>query len=133
MSSDSSGASQALADFLAGRAKAERVVAEVADACYRRGARRESAREALRPVLDVIERAAPGVVELARTEGGAGFDIRLAERPFPKQYEAELRQAAATALAGMGGSGGLGTASGGEPGLLARMLRAVRRLFSAST
>jgi hypothetical protein len=126
-------ARRALADFLAGRAKAERVVAAVADACYRRGARREAAREALRPVLDVIERAAPGVVDLARIEGGAGFAIRLAERPFPKQYEAELRQAAATALAGMGGSGGLGTASGGEPGLLARMLRAVRRLFSAST
>jgi hypothetical protein len=133
MSSDSSGASQALADFLAGRTKAERVVAEVADACYRRGARRESAREALRPVLDVIERAAPGVVELARTEGGAGFDIRLAERPFPKQYEAELRQAAAAALVAMGGSGGLETAPGGEPGLWGRMLRAVRRLFSAST
>lgn len=109
------------------------MVAVVADACYRRGARRESAREALRPVLDVIERAAPGVVELARIEGGAGFAIRLAERPFPKQYEAELRQAAAAALAGMGGGGELETAPGGEPGLWGRMLRVVRRLFSAST
>lgn len=132
MSSDSSGASQALADFLAGRAKAEQVVAAVAEACYRRGARQESARATLRPVLEVIERAAPGVVELARTEGGAGFDIRLAERPFPKQYEAELRQAAAAALAGMGGNRGLETAPG-ESGLWGRVLRAVRRLFSAPT
>ena len=132
MSSDSSDASQALADFLAGRAKAERVVAAVAEACYRRGARQESARTALRPVLDVIERAAPGVVELARTEGGAGFDIRLAERPFPKQYEAELRQAAAAVLAGMEDSGGSVPALG-EPGLWGRMIRAVRRLLNAST
>jgi hypothetical protein len=131
MSSDV--ARQALADFLEGRAKAERVVAAVAEACYRSGARRDSVREGLRPVLDVIERAAPGVVALARTEGGAGFDIRLAERPFPKQYEAELRQAAAAALAGMGGRGSVETAPGGAPGLLGRMLRAVRRLFSAST
>lgn len=132
MSSDV--ARQALAEFLAGRAKAERVVATVAEAYYRSGARRDSGREALRPVLDVIERAAPGVVALGRTEGGAGFDIRLAERPFPKQYEAELRQAAAAALAGMGGRG-VETEPGGEPGrgLLGRMLRAVRRLFSAST
>jgi hypothetical protein len=131
MSSDV--ARQALAEFLAGRAKAERVVAAVAEACYRSGARRDSGREALRPVLDVIERAAPGVVALARTEGGAGFDIRLAERPFPKQYEAELRQAAAAALADMGEHGRVETAPAGEPGLLGRMLRAVRRLFSAST
>jgi hypothetical protein len=131
MSSDV--ARQALADFLEGRAKAERVVAAVAEACYRSGARRDSVREGLRPVLDVIERVAPGVVALARTEGGAGFDIRLAERPFPKHYEAELRQAAAAALAGMGGRGSVETAPGGAPGLLGRMLRAVRRLFSAST
>jgi hypothetical protein len=131
MSSDV--ARQALADFLAGRAKAERVVAAVAEACYQRGARRDSVREGLRPVLDVIERAAPGVVALARTEGGAGFDIRLAERPFPKHYEAELRQAAEAALAGMGGRGGVETTPGGEPGFLRRMVRAVRRLFSASS
>ena len=131
MSSDV--ARQALADFLEGRAKAERVVAAVAEACYRSGARRDSAREGLRPVLDVIERAAPGVVALARTEGGAGFDIRLAERPFPKQYEAELRQASAAVLARMGERGGVETTPGGAPGLLGRMLRAVRRLFSAST
>ncbi|MGH7613776.1 MAG: hypothetical protein ACREMW_07030 [Gemmatimonadales bacterium] len=126
-------AREALAEFLAGRAKPERVVAAVAEACYRRGARGDSVRAGLRPVLDVIERAAPGVVALARTEGGAGFDIRLAERPFPREYEAELRQAAAAALAGIGGRVAVETAPGGEPGLLGRMLRAVRRLFSAST
>jgi hypothetical protein len=131
MSSDV--ARQALADFLARRATADRVVAAVAEACYRRGVRSDSVRESLRPVLDVIERAAPGVVALARTEGGVGFDIRLAERPFPKQYEAELRQAAAAALAGMGGSAGMESTPGGEAGLWMRMLRVVRRLFNAST
>ncbi len=133
MSSDSSGARQTLADFLAGRAKAERVVAVVAGTYFRRGARGDSVREGLQPVLDVIERAAPGVVELARTEGGAGFDIRLAERPFPKQYEVELRQAAAAALSRMGGGGGSERGPVVEPGLWGRMVRAVRRLFSAST
>jgi hypothetical protein len=130
MSSDV--ARQALSEFLAGRAKAERVVAAVAEACYRRGTRRDAVREGLGPVLDVIERAAPGVVALARTEGGAGFDIRLAERPFPKRYEAELRQAAAAALSRLEGGTGVERGPDMEPSLWGRMLRAVRRLFSAS-
>lgn len=133
MSSDSSGANQALADFLAGRVNAERVVAVVAHAYYRAGVRRDATREELRPVVEVIERAAPGMVELARTEGGAGFDIRLAERPFPKQYEAELRQAAVAALAKLEDGGEVARGPGVAPGLWGRMFRAVRRLFSAST
>lgn len=114
-----------MAGYLAGRVPAERVVAAVAEAYYQgRGAERER----LRPVLDVIERAAPGVAGLARTEGGAGFDIRLVERPFPAGEEARLRSAIAGALAALGGE-----AAPLEPaaGLLSRMLRVVRRLFSA--
>ena len=50
--------------YAAGRAKATEVVAAVAAACYGDAGRRT--RDRLRPLLDVIERAAPGVVELAR-------------------------------------------------------------------
>lgn len=94
-------------------------------------------RDALRPVLAVIERAAPGVGRLARTEGGAGFDIRPAERPFPASEEHALREAVTTAIAiGWGGAARTGTAAESavaeSPGVLFRLVRAVRRLFSAS-
>jgi hypothetical protein len=59
-------------------------------------------RDGLGPLIEVIDRASPGIVELGTVQGGAGFEIRLAERPFPKQYEAELRRAAETVLAGSG-------------------------------
>ena len=123
MSLGSSAVKELLAGYLTGRLKADRVVATVAEAYYED---RGTARERLQPLMDVIERVAPGMVDLVRTEGGAGFDIRLAERPFPKQYEAELRRAAETVLGGTAG----GTAP--QPGFLLRLARAVRRLFSAS-
>jgi hypothetical protein len=117
-----------MASYLAGRVSAEQVVAAVADAYYRG---RPAEREQLQPVLEVIERVAPGVAGLARTKGGTGFDIRLVERPFPKEDEPQLRRAVEEVLPGFVG-GVRGTF--GEPGgLLSRMLRAVRRLFSAST
>jgi len=122
-SSSSSAIKELLAGYLTGRVKADRVVTTVAEAYYEN---RGTAREQLQPLMDVIERAAPGMVDLVRTEGGAGFDIRLAERPFPKQYEAELRRAAETVLGGTGGGTVL------QPGFLVRLARAVRRLFSAS-
>lgn len=95
-------------------------------------------RERLQPVIDVIERSAPGVVGLARTDGGAGFDIRLVERPFPKQDEARLRLAVERVLADLGGAGeavrnGGPTEGQTAEGFLSRLVRAVRRLFSAST
>jgi hypothetical protein len=116
-----------LASYLAGRAPAERVVAVVADAYYR-GRGRE--RERLQPVMEVIERAAPGVVGLVGTEGGVGFDIRLAERPFPKQEEARLRQVVAQVLPDWDGEAVLDATA--APGFLARLVRTVRRFFSAS-
>lgn len=115
-----------MAGYLAGRVPAERVVAAVAEAYYHgRGAERER----LRPVIDVIERAAPGVAGLGRAEGDAGFDIRLVERPFPAAAEARLRSAIEGALPALGG-----VPAPGEPpvGLFSRLLRVVRRVFSAS-
>jgi len=71
-------------------------------------------------------------VELAGRAGGAGFDIRLAERPFPKRYEAELRRAAETYLL-RERAGEEAREGGREKGvLLSRVLGVIRRLFTAS-
>src|SRR6266550_6526538 len=80
-----------LEGYLAGRVKAERVVAEVASRYYGEGGRGKG--EALRPIVNVIERAAPGVVELAGAANRPGFLIKAAERPFPREYETQLRVA----------------------------------------
>ncbi len=137
-SSGSSAVSGLLAGYLDGRVPPERLIPALAVEYYRTGDRKT--REALRPVMEIIERASPGVGQLIRTEGGAGFDIRLAERPFPATDEAELRKAVSAALA-TGWSRGAGTpeaiaaatsSTSGAPGFLSRLVRAVRRLFSAS-
>jgi hypothetical protein len=96
----SSSVRQELEGFVAGRVKAERLVIAVATAYYGDGGRGK--RDGLGPLIEVIDRASPGIVELGTVPGGAGFEIRLAERPFPKQYEAELIKAAETVLRGMG-------------------------------
>src|SRR5256712_573349 len=100
-SSASSPISLAIAGYVAGRVTPERLVAQVAAAYYDGGKAGEGGREkkeALRPLIEVIDRASPGIVELGSVESGPGFDIRLAERPFPRRYEAELRRAAETYL-----------------------------------
>jgi len=89
-----------LEGFVAGRVQAERLVIAVSAAYYRDS--RNGKRETLQPLIDVIDRASPGIVELGIVPGGAGFEIRLAERPFPSQYEAELRRAAEAVLSGNG-------------------------------
>src|SRR5437016_8262662 len=86
--------------FVAGRVKAERLVIAVAAAYYREAG--NGKRETLRPLIDVIDRASPGIVELGVAPGGSGFEIRPAERPFPRECEAQLRQAAEAVLTGMG-------------------------------
>src|SRR5438093_3847588 len=85
-----------LEGFVAGRVQAERLVIAVAAAYYRDS--RNGNRETLQPLIDVIDRASPGIVALGIVSGGAGFEIRLAERPFPKEYERELRGAAEAVL-----------------------------------
>ena len=92
---------RALERYVAGRLEADSVVAAVTDAYYRKTGKGKG--ETLRPVIDVIERAAPGVVELAGSPDGPGFEVRVLGRSFPKQYEADLRSAAAAVLAGEGG------------------------------
>ena len=96
----SSSVRQELEGFVAGRVKAERLVLAVATAYYGDGGRGK--RDGLGPLIEVIDRASPGIVELGIVPGGPGFEIRLAERPFPKQYQTELMRAAETVLTGMG-------------------------------
>ncbi|MGH9259450.1 MAG: hypothetical protein ACRD08_06050 [Acidimicrobiales bacterium] len=111
--------------YLARRVGPERVVAAVAAAYYRETG--SGKRETWRPLMDVIERAAPGVVELAATTDTPGFAVNLGERPFPAEYEDELRRVATAIL----GEGGRGKAEGYS--LLQRLVASLRRLFSAST
>ena len=120
---------ETVAAYAAGRITAERVVAAVMPAYFRAPAGKH--RETLRPLVEVIERAAPGVVALAGSEERPGFQVRLAERPLPQGLEDELRIAAETAL-GKDWSWDESGKGNGEAGLVARFFGALRRLFSAS-
>lgn len=124
----SSPAKDALEGYVAGRVTAERLVIAVTTEYYGREGKR-GRRDGLQPLIDVIDRASPGIVELGSVVGGAGFDVRLAERPFPKDYEADLRRAAEAVL-NAGERPGKGEAEGA--GLIARVVAAVRRLFIAA-
>jgi hypothetical protein len=98
------------------------------DAYYRAGG--SGKREELRPIIDVIERAAPGVVELAAAGDTPGFRVRLTERPFPERYAHELRQAAGAVLREWEPDAP-GPPATPAPGLLRRIAVAIRRLFRA--
>jgi hypothetical protein len=119
---------ETLEGYVAGRVKAERVVEAVAAAYYKKeqGA---GSRERLRPLMDVIERAHPGVVDLSGSTEKPGFAVRLAERPFPKEYEPALRAAAEATVVGAQHAAPLRAP---RPGIVARLFGAIRRLFSAS-
>jgi len=112
-----------LEEYAAGRGSAERVVIAAAAAYYRGSG--DGNRDALEPLIQVIDRASPGIVELGSVGTGAGFEVRLGERPFPATYEHDLRRAATEALAG------LAAARPSNEGLLRRMLGAIQKLFSA--
>ncbi len=137
MPSASSPVKDALESYIAGRVKAERLVIAVSAAYYREAP--NGKRETLQPLIDVIDRASPGIVELGSVQGGSGFAINLAERPFPKEHEAELRRAAEAVLAGSGGAADVGAQHAAplpnarpSSGMIARLVHAVRRLFSPS-
>lgn len=128
---DSSAINEALQGYAAGRVKAERLVIAVATAYYgREGVR--GIRDGLGPLIEIIDRASPGVVELGGVAGG--FDIRLAERSFPKQYEPELRRAVEAYLASHRTTGLISVPPPVAPsaGVLSRIVGAIRRLFGAS-
>jgi len=103
---------------------AQELVGVVAAAYYQKQG--DGRGEMLRPVMDVIERAHPGIVELRGTADRPGFSVRLQERPFPKQWEAALREAAMRVA---------GTESNisplPSPSLFTRIVRAIRKVFSA--
>lgn len=127
MSSDSS--ANPLDEYLAGRLSAEQLVAAVAAEYYR--ATGNGKRETFRPIMDVIERTHPGVVELSSTADRPGFGVRLAGRPFPKRAEPELRAAVQQVI------DTLPVAHFPFPeeqprrmGLLGRIVAAIRRVFS---
>ena len=112
---------------------AERLVGVVAAAYYSgHGAR---SREQLQPLMEIVERAHPGVVQLSAAANRPGFEVRLADRPFPKRHEAELRQAVQALLVG---GGDVPTRSPtlsspiSRPGLLSRIAAAIRRVFRSS-
>lgn len=142
-SSASSPARRALEDFVAGRLAADRLVATVAGRFY--GVAGQGEKAALRPVVELAERAAPGVVSLERREGGSGFDVKVVERTFPEEAVSALRGVAAAALAAswadpVGAGAEVQTprpkALGPRPesqSWLGRVVQAVRRLFTAST
>jgi len=117
---------QVLEAYLAGRVKAEQVVVAVASRYYGAGGRGQG--EGLRPIVEVIERAAPGVVELAGAPNQPGFLITAAERPFPREYETQLRVAVEVVLSEGGGGKGEGGARA-RGGFLSRVLAAIRGVF----
>ncbi|HXL53759.1 MAG TPA: hypothetical protein VN945_11555 [Gemmatimonadales bacterium] len=138
MPSASSPVKDALEGYIAGRVKAERLVIAVSAAYYREAP--NGKRQMLQPLIDVIDRASPGIVELGTVQGGSGFAISLAERPFPKEHEAELRRAAeavlgreeALAEAGRMARREAGEGGTAQQGIVARLVAAVRRLFNPS-
>lgn len=134
MSSESSPIRQTLEGYVAGRVKAERLVIAIAAAYYGKEGT-PGVRDGLGPLIEIIDRASPGVVELGGVgEGGGGFDIRLAERSFPKQHEPVLRRAVEAYLVSHRTTAAIPTPTAGvpAPGVLARIVGAIRRLFSGS-
>jgi len=128
MSSGSS--ADPLTAYLAGQVTAEQLVVAVTAEYYRDA--RSGMRDTLRPVIEVIERAHPGVVELAGSQQSPGFAVRLANRPFPKRYEDELRTAVTAALETHPASRiphpeHVST----KRGLFNRIFAAIRKVFSA--
>lgn len=124
--SSASSVNAALAGYLAGQLTADHLINAVSAEYYR--ATGNGKRETLRPIIDVIERAHPGVVELKESEGSPGFDVRLAERPFPKRYESELKDVVRAVLANVATEP---LPAAAKPGLLRRIVAAVRKMFTA--
>ncbi|HEX4562358.1 MAG TPA: hypothetical protein VH113_11045 [Gemmatimonadales bacterium] len=125
--SSTSSTDEIIRGYLAGRVRPDRVVAAVAAAYYRD--RKALKGAGWRELIAVIERASPGVVELAAAEG-RGFEVKLAERPFPPAFEPALKAAAQKALAETPGSiSSDTTAPAPSRGFFARMVDRVLQIF----
>lgn len=120
--SSASSVNDTLTGYVAGRMTAQQLVEVVATAYYGDGGR--GTRDGLKPIMEIIERAHPGVVELTGNGEKPGFVVRLAERPFPKRYEQELRRAVQAIAT-------LSPSPVPRPGLFTRIIRAIRNVFSA--
>ena len=127
MSSETS-VNDALAGYVAGRMTAEQLVSVVGAAYWSQelGAGR---RGLLRPIIEVIERAHPGIVELTSTQDKPGFAVKLAERPFPKRYDADLRSAVQAVVTNPGLSVPTPSSQLPSPGFFTRIVRAIRKIF----
>ena len=111
----------ALARYLAGRLTAPQLVQVVAAAYYmEQGPRR---REQLQPVMEVIERAHPGIVTLAASAERPGFAVGLESRPFPSSYDDALRAAVQRVMSEGGRA---------APSVWSRVYGLIRKLFTAS-
>jgi len=131
MTSSGSSVNALLADYAAGKVSAELLISAVAAQYY--GETHNGKREAWRPIMDVVERAHPGVVELKSTAERPGFTVALAERPFPKAFEADLQRAVEHVLATFPASPSpFPAASQRKPGWIARIAEALRRVFRRS-
>ena len=121
--SSATSVNDALAGYAAGRLTAQQLVGAVATAYWSQepGARN---RELFRPIIEVIEKAHPGIVELTGTQDRPGFAVRLAERPFPKRYDAELRSAVEAVVIAPAPDSQLPA-----PSLFTRIVRAIRKIF----
>ena len=128
--SSASSVNDALTGYAAGRVTAAQLVGVVATEYYRET--RNGKRETWKPIMDVVERAHPGVVELTGSERNPGFDVRLTERPFPKRYEADLRRAVESVLQTFAVSRvPFPEQPTPNAGVLKRIVAAIRKIFSA--
>jgi hypothetical protein len=142
----SSTISQVLADYVAGRMTLDAFVRAVRTAHYGTGTRTEPSWRAL---VDTIERAVPGTLELTGTTGAPGFALRALEQPVAPSHEPAVREAARQALEALGHEAepvgdpvvsvvGPAIAAAKEKaergergGLWSRFVRRIRALFSA--
>jgi len=127
--SSATSVNSALADYAAGRTTAQQLVGVVAAAYY--GARDSGLGTRLKPLVEIIERAHPGVIELTGSIEKPGFAVHLAERPFPRRYEAELRQGVEAVLAVGDADVPRPQPRAPSPGFITRIVAAIRNVFSA--
>ena len=119
-----------LADYLAGRLTAEQLVAAVTTTYWSQEPGAKS-RGKLQPIIEVIERAHPGIVELSGSGEKPGFAVKLAERPFPKRFDGDLRKAVQAIVNDPSLSPPTPRSRLQTPGLFTRIFRAIRKIFSA--